>query len=77
MINLLCPSKKLKSKANSKPWIDSETISAIRRRDKLLKEYKKSGLETDEDHFQSAKKALKKAISKQKQKISTIKWKES
>ena len=58
MINLLCPSKKLKSKANSKPWIDSETISAICRRDKLLKEYKKSGLETDEDHFQSAKMAL-------------------
>ena len=37
--DLLCPSKKLRLKANSKPWIDSETISAIRRRDKLFKKY--------------------------------------
>ena len=36
VIDLLCPSKKLRFKANSKPWIDSETISAIRRREKLF-----------------------------------------
>ena len=66
MTDLLCPSKKLRLKANSKPWIDSETISAIRRRDKLFKKYKKSGLETDKDHFRSAKMALQKAISKKK-----------
>ena len=40
--------------ANSKPSIDSETISAIRRRDKLIKKCKKFGLETDKD-FRSAK----------------------
>ena len=31
--------------------IDSETISAIRRRDEIFKKYKKSGLETDKDNF--------------------------
>ena len=66
MTDLLCPSKKLRLKANSKRWIDSETISAISRRDKLYKKYKKSGLETDKDHFLSAKIALQKAISKKK-----------
>ena len=48
-----------------KPWKDSETISEIRRRDKLFK-YKKSGLDTDKDHFQSAKMAPQKAISRKK-----------
>ena len=33
LIDLLCSSKKLRLKASSKPWIDFETISAIRRRD--------------------------------------------
>ena len=63
MIDLLCPSKKLKLKANSKPWIDSETVSTIRSRNKLLKKY---GLETDTDHIQSTKMSLQKAISKKK-----------
>ena len=53
-------------KASSKPWPDSETISAIRRRGKLLKKYKESGLETVKDHFWLAKMALQKAISKKK-----------
>ena len=42
MTDLLCPSKKLRLKANSKPWIDSETISAICRRDEPFKKYKNS-----------------------------------
>ena len=41
MIDLLCPSKKLRLKDNLKPWIDSETISAIRKSDKLFRKYKK------------------------------------
>ena len=40
VIDLLCPNKKLRLKANSKPWIDSGTISAIRKRDKLFKNTK-------------------------------------
>ena len=56
-------------KANSKPWIDSETISVIRRRDKLFKKYQKSGLEKDEDHFQSTKMAPQKATSKKTKSI--------
>ena len=64
MTDLLCPNKELRLKANSKPWIDFEIISAVRRRDKLFKKYKKFGLETD--HFWSARMALKKAISKKK-----------
>ena len=46
--------------------MDSETTSAIRRRNRLFEKYKKSGLETDKDHFRSAKMALQKAISKKK-----------
>ena len=52
--------------ASSKSWIDSETISAIRRKDKLFIKYKKSCLETDKDHFRSTEMALQKAISKKK-----------
>ena len=66
VIDLLCPSKKLKLKASSKLWIDPETISAIRRRDKLFKKYKRSGLETDQDLSRSAKMADQKAISQKK-----------
>ena len=61
VFDLLCPSKKLRLNANSIPWIDSETVSAIRRKDKL---FKKSGLETGKDHFGLARMALQKAISK-------------
>ena len=43
-----------------------KTASAIHRRDKLLKKYKNSGLETDKDHLRSAKMTLQKAISKKK-----------
>ena len=61
VIDLLWPSKKLRLKANSKPWIDSETISAV-----IFKKYKKCGLETDKDHFRPAKMAVQKTISKKK-----------
>ena len=51
VIDLPCPSRKLRLKANSKHWLGSETISAIRRRDKLFKKYKKSGLEQTKIFF--------------------------
>ena len=63
MIDLLCSSKKLRLKANSK---DSKTTSVIRKRDKRFKKYKKSGFETGKDYFRSVKMALRKAISKKK-----------
>ena len=66
MTDLLCPSKKLRLKANSRPCIDSETILAICRRDKRFKKYRKFGLGTDKDHFRSAKMAAQKAISNKK-----------
>ena len=66
MTDLISPSKKLRLKTNSKPWIDSEAISAIHRRDKIFKKYKKPGSEKDKDHFQSSKMAIRKAISKRK-----------
>ena len=56
--------KKLRLKANSKPWTDSETVSTIGRRDKPFKRYKKSRLERDKDHFRLSKMALQKTISK-------------
>ena len=64
--DLLCQSKKLRLQASSNPWIDSRTISAIRRRIKLFKKYTKSGLDTEKDHFRSKKMALQKAILKKK-----------
>ena len=66
VIDLLCASKKLRLKANSKPWINSKTISAICRRLKIFKKYKKFGLETDKDHFRLSKRAPQKAIYKKK-----------
>ena len=39
VIDQLCPCKKLRLTADSKPWVDSQT--AIRRRDKLFKNTKK------------------------------------
>ena len=51
VIDLLCPRKKLRLKASSKPWIDSETILVICKRDKLFKKYRKFGLEAGEDNF--------------------------
>ena len=41
-------------------------MSAICRRDKFFKNYKKIGLETDKDHFLSGNMALHKAISMKK-----------
>ena len=70
VIDLFCPCKKLRLKANSKHCIDFETISAIRMTDKFFKKCKKSGLETDKDNFRSAKVALQKAISKKKKSFS-------
>ena len=55
MIHLLCPNKKLKMKANSKPCTDSEIIPAILTRDELIKKYKKSCVKTDNDQFWSTK----------------------
>ena len=46
-INFIAPSKKIRVKANSKSWFDSQIVSAIQRRDKLYKKFKHSGLETD------------------------------
>ena len=34
-----------------KPYVDSETLSAIHKKHKLFKKYKKTGLETDKDHW--------------------------
>ena len=66
VIELFCPNRKLRLKTSSKIRIDIETIWAICKRYKLLKNNKKSGLEPDKDHFRSAKVALQKAISKKK-----------
>ena len=54
-INFIAPSKKIRVKANSKPWFDNQIVPAIQRRDKLYKKFKHSGLETDKDNFKIAK----------------------
>ena len=53
-------------KANSKPWFDSEVVSAIQRQDKLYKKFKHSGLKTDKDNFKVAKMLLQKMILEKK-----------
>ena len=35
-INFIAPSKKIRVKANPKPWFDNQIVSAIQRRDKIL-----------------------------------------
>ena len=63
-INFIAPSKKIRMKANSKPWFGNQVVPAIQRRDKLYKKFKHSGLETDEDNFKVAKRHLQKMILK-------------
>ena len=65
-INFMAPSKKIRVKANSKPWFDNQIVSAIQRRDKLYTKFKHSGLETDKDNFKIAKMHLQKMILKEK-----------
>ena len=65
-INFIAPSKKIRVKANSKPWFDNQIVSAIQRRDKLYKKFKHSGLETDKDNFKVAKMHLQRLILKKK-----------
>ena len=54
-INFITPSKKIRVKANSKHWFNNQIVSAIRRPDKLSKNFNHSGLETDKDNFKVAK----------------------
>ena len=54
-INFIAPSKKIRVKANSKPWFDNQIMPVIQRWDKLYKKFKHSGLETDKDNFKVAK----------------------
>ena len=53
-INFIAPSKRIRVKANSKPWFDNQIMSAIQRWDKLYKKFKHSGLDTDKDNFKVA-----------------------
>ena len=48
-INFIAPSKKIRVKTNSKPWLDNQIVSATQKRDKLFKKFKYAGLETDKD----------------------------
>ena len=66
MIDFLYSGKQFRLKGNSKPWSDSETTLAIRRRHKLFKKYKKTDLEIEESHFRSVIMALQKALSKKR-----------
>ena len=65
-INFIAPSKEIRVKTNSKPWLNNQIVSAIRRRDKLYKNFKHSALETDKDNFNVAKMHLQKVILKKK-----------
>ena len=49
--DLIAPAKRIRVKANSKPWFNNQIISEIQRRNKLYKKFKRSGLETDKDNF--------------------------
>ena len=65
-INLVVQSKKIRVKANSKPWFDNQLVSAVQRRAKLYKKFKHSSLETGKDNFKVTKMRLQKMILKKK-----------
>lgn len=53
-IDSVAPIKKVKVKANSKPWFDTQIISATQKRGKLHASCKKSGLVTDKDNLKTS-----------------------
>ena len=59
IIDNISPLKQIRVKTNTKPWFDSEILSAINVRDKLRKKYKKSGLHIDFEMFKNAQKRAK------------------
>ena len=65
-INSAALSKKIRVKANSKPWFDNQIVSAIQRRHKLYKKFKHSGLGTDKDNFKVTKMHLQKMMLKKR-----------
>ena len=69
-IHFIAPAKRIRVKANSKPWFGNQIMSAIQRRDKLYKKFRHSGLEADKDNFKVAKMHLQKRILKKKKSYS-------
>ena len=65
-INFIAPSKKIRVKANLKPWFDNQIVLAVKRRNKFYKKFKHSGLETNKDNFKVTKMPLQKMILKKK-----------
>ena len=55
VINFIATSKKIRVKANSKPWFNNQTVPSIQRLDKLYKKFKYSGLEINKDNLKVAK----------------------
>ena len=54
VINFIATSKKIRVKANSKPWFNNQTVPSIQRLDKLYKRFKYSGLEINKNNFKVA-----------------------
>ena len=54
-MNFIAPAKKIRVKANSKPWFDNQIVSAMQRRNELYKKFKHPGIETDKNNFKSLK----------------------
>ena len=66
IIDLYCPSKRVRIKGNTKPWFDSEVISLVNERDSCYKKCKVSKLETDKDLLKEAKQIIKATIQRKK-----------
>ena len=58
--------KKVRVKRNSKPWFETQIISAIQKRDKQCSRYNKSELETDKGNFKITKTFLQKMRHRKK-----------
>lgn len=54
-IDSITPIKKVRMKANSKPWFNTEIISVVQKKDKLYSRYKNSDLKTHKDTFNTSK----------------------
>ena len=66
--------EKVRVKANSKFWFDSEVIYTIQKKDKLYSRQKKSGLEADKDKFKSSKLFLQKMLHRKKNSYFEVSW---
>ena len=67
-VNDIAPLKDIRIKGNTKPWIDSNVIGLIRKRDKLKKKFLHTKLHVDYEYFKEQRNIVQRAIKRKKAK---------